>query len=362
MLKYNDYYSGAIDYKQIVSEIVHFSGAIEFDPKIVDALKLHDFPDEHKVFLNTSGSSTGVPKKYSFSDIRTLMPIEYGCKYPHGKGFVIQLYMDRTGQTSMSSRGAADNEPHFDHYLVFSDLSDSKIKFIISELSSILEKQEKIILWNSDQNNLMYLASDHHFYHFMIENANRISLLNTGITAFFKQNRLREAGVHINDNMIDWYSGLNFYTCRHNNKHILPMFFMNDRVSTNLLNLSRRGEMVVKSDYFDISPSFMCQCGKMTYNLRFIPHKRVTPEIDNLTMYMPDIAEMIVGSYYNMQFVQTSEKDLEVHYTGQLINYDREIIEHHCEPFEITFKPDSVFNVNHKQPIFHRVRSNRHYF
>lgn len=289
------------------------------------------------------------------------MPIEYECKYPHGKGFIIQLSLDRSGKTRLSSRGTTGPEPHFNHYLVFSDLSESKIDFIISDLSCFLKDHDHITLWNSDQNNLMYLASDNKFCHFMIENSKRINLINTGITAFFKKNRLIEAGVHINDNMIDWYSGLNFYTCRHNNKHVLPMFFMNDRVSTNLLNLSRRGEMVIKSDHFEIEPILACQCGKRAYNLSFIPHIRVTPTIDNLTFYRPDLAEMLIGSYCNMQFIQTAEKDLEIHYTGKLIDYDRELLLYHTKPFNVIFKSNSVFNVNHKQPVFHRVRANRHF-
>ena len=69
-----------------------------------------------------------------------------------------------------------------------------------------------------------------------------------------------------------------------------------------------------------------------------------------------EICELLEGKYYNLQFIQVGNKDLEIHYTGNLIDYDRQVLEDRCKMFDkIIYKENSVFSINHKQPPFHKI-------
>lgn len=309
----------------------------------------HRIKEFDEGIFSTSGTTNGNRQQYKFGDLKVIYPIELLCKYPHGKNYIVQLYFNSTN--FFTSKVADKTERHFNHYITSSD----PIK-VIDDLLNLLSQKDKIQIWTSDKNNLMFLLSDNYFVDFLLQNKERISIINTGISPFFKKKKLLENGFHINDNMIDWYSGLNFYTCKYNKKHILPIFYAEENKSTNLLNLSLRGRMVPKGDYFYYSPLGYCECGKTHYDLKFIPHIKTTPIVDGEYFYDMEIPELIEGSYYNLQFVQIDEKTLDIYYTGNLTDCDRQIIEERTKMFQFkNYKPNSVFSINHKQPPFHKI-------
>lgn len=344
-----EYYEGKIDDFEICKAINVFSEQHFLDSSFQCALS-NNYSFSHEVDMVTSGTTTGYRTIYKYSNVQTIGLIEKECKYPHGKNYSI-LFSNFLNRPNFIISEYHENR--HTHCISYSELSRENILKITEKISSL---SNHVAIWTSDKNNLMFLLSDNYFVDFLLQNKERISIINTGISPFFKKKKLLENGFHINDNMIDWYSGLNFYTCKYNKKHILPIFYAEENKSTNLLNLSLRGRMVPKSDYFDYSPLGYCECGKTHYDLKFIPHIKTTPIVDGEYFYDMEIPELLEGSYYNLQFVQIDEKTLDIYYTGNLIDYDRQIIEERTKMFQFkNYKPNSVFSINHKQPPFHKI-------
>jgi hypothetical protein len=79
-------------------------------------------------------------------------------------------------------------------------------------------------------------------------------------------------GILFNDQMINWKSGVNFYTCCHNHQHFLPIFVKRDGRFFNLLNFLTLSD---DSDIFEIEPQKeLCGCGRFRMPFRFVPHFR----------------------------------------------------------------------------------------
>lgn len=62
------------------------------------------------------------------------------------------------------------------------------------------------------------------------------SIINTDFDMFLRKKNLPK--IPLNDQMIDWSSGGNFYTCHYGVRHWLPLFSIHDGKYNNLLNLS----------------------------------------------------------------------------------------------------------------------------
>jgi len=352
-IDYLQYYLGEIDDYTICCQIINFCATYDINPKYIDFLCSHILPQQ-EINMVTSGTTTGFRNSYKFSNSIIIPYIENQVKYPHGKNYCINF--NNFLNHPHFNFYFVDNDPKYSYSISFSTLDKKQIVEIISILKKLLFEHEKMTIWSSDKNNLMFLLFDHIFVDFLIENKNQINIINTGISSFFKKQKLINCGFHINDNMIDWYSGLNFYTCKYNKKHILPIFYAENNTSTNLLNLSLRGRMIPKGDIFEYKSLGTCECGKNHYDIFFMPHYKTMPQVDGQYFYDMEICELLEGEYYNLQFIQVGNKDLEIHYTGDLLDYDKQIIEDRCKMFDkIIYNTNSVFSINHKQPPFHKI-------
>lgn len=106
-----------------------------------------------------------------------------------------------------------------------------------------------------------------------------------------------------NDQMVDWRSGLNFYTCEKGNKHVLQIYIEKEGLTRNLLNVA--SNWVPKSDKFEIKNYFLCPCGKLAANLEFIPHyQNMIIDRHGEYFYEPDIVKQLKGTYKTLQFYQ----------------------------------------------------------
>jgi hypothetical protein len=112
----------------------------------------------------------------------------------------------------------------------------------------------------------------------------------------------------VNDNMVDWTSGCNFWTCPNGTKHFLPIFAIQEGKIKNLLNFASPIEQC--SDLFQINnkPTF-CSCGRTYLPFNFIPHVNTAiRKPDNTILYDPFLANQLTSQYRNFQIIQKQNK------------------------------------------------------
>ena len=211
----------------------------------------------------------------------------------------------------------------------------------------------------SEPNNWLYLLSQPEFREFLVD-SQLTSAMSTSWEAFYKK---PPPNTHFNDNMINWSTGMNFYTCPQGTKHFLPTFVPITRGGTpygivNLINLSVPAIWPV-DDLMTISPEIKkCTCGRNYRPFTFIPH------IDNTIIsssgkpiFDLGLADQLQGSYLNLQFVQYKQK-IYVLYISTT-EPDTEIITEYfaMHGLQTQFIKNAFLGLNKKYPVFWRSRT-----
>lgn len=165
---------------------------------------------------------------------------------------------------------------------------------------------------------LLYLSKSDEFidlYSKHITHENRW-IISTDDPAFVDLDIFRDRGIFVNDKMINWRTGLNFFTCTAGHKHFLPIFAREGNRYYNLLNpMGRRGHPV--DDLFEITGSpTRCTCGLMRIDFRFIPHVKSCPRIDGQYLYDTALAKRLKKQYYNYQIIQVGS-NLHLYYVAR---------------------------------------------
>lgn len=166
-------------------------------------------------------------------------------------------------------------------YLLFEPF-DKRKPFLFNEKSLLLDKikgREDVLLdyLNKLKNPIGLIGLPHVLNEltYVLESCKNIThLVNVDSPGF-----IRESTIPVNDQMIHWKTGLNFFTCKFKNKHILPIFLSNNGYFYNLLNISQMKQQD-KSDYFKIISFEPCQCGRIKANFEFKPHQQNYPGVD----------------------------------------------------------------------------------
>lgn len=105
---------------------------------------------------------------------------------------------------------------------------------------------------------------------------------------------LQHLNFPVKDQMIDWYTGLNFYTCESGHKHVLPLFHYSNGSCKNLLNLAILDKPC--DDEFIPGEQILCECGKRRLQFEFTPHKSNHFSIDK------SFISELQDTYINLQF------------------------------------------------------------
>ena len=154
--------------------------------------------------------------------------------------------------------------------------------------------------------------------------------------------------VHLNDQMIDWSSGLNFYTCLANKKHFLPIFAKKNNTYRNAINLSEKN--YVTSDYFKITANTtLCKCGKYRCDFTFLPHKKnYIPELD----YQETLSwsNILTKEFRSFQIIKNRD-NFEIFYKlteGKLPIYVLEFFENKLK--NVLWQKNQTFKIGGKIP------------
>lgn len=226
--------------------------------------------------LSTNGSTTGWPTRYAFSPFfefwRT--SIEHVLRFPDKENVDFSL---------------ANRTPSLWH-----DKQQDRIL-------RLFEKKGPVALTGFPVN-FMYLTTSRSLASWIRDCGAVQSIVSYNWEPFYRKRDLKDT-IHINDQMIDWRSGLNFYTCTAYRKHILPTFYRKGGFIRNTVNLL--GTSLPEADLFKINNFERCPCGRVACNFEFIPHLSNTIQGEyGEIFYDPDFIEQLEGEYLNLQFFQ----------------------------------------------------------
>lgn len=303
-LDYYAYQENFTAYDLLFDEITKCSNVIDIaeSKELCDNYGLYlntNYTQEHKKQCNSSGS-TGIIKPFYFlCDFEFNMKIERFNKTQSVTMPVIRvlpqfLTRNRRAGYNILKR----NKPGFSHdYVLF--VRNPKIQSIIEVIDSIKGK----VAINAPPNFWLYCNSFVSFQDFLIKK--NVTVISTDHSSLLKKKRLINNGVHVNDCMVDYSTGQNFYTCNYNHRHILPIFNYTQKSSVNLLNLFKNNFVKQSGDIFKVGKEYRCDCGHKANKLEFIPHAKYVHHLFGLK---EQISEKLKGNYLNLQIIQTDGK------------------------------------------------------
>ncbi len=170
--------------------------------------------------------------------------------------------------------------------------------------------------------------------------------INTDGPAFI--NTTLSQNFTFNDQMINWKSGVNFFTCSHNRKHFLPIFAARNGGYYNLLNLKRF--WIPVDDLFEVQGFEDCACGKPAPILNFIPH------VSNFIDYrqVMGMANHLNSKFRWIQIVQ--HKDIKVMYETSLgTDITPEDVATIKKLGDVSFHKGDYLQIGNKFPSFWKI-------
>lgn len=305
----------------------------------IHALTSYDFSDYHSTMselsklqphpcgkvlkMQTSGSTTGLVREYKFGPISAIPQIESTLQNTKSSySIMINAYNDQ------HIPDFVDNS-HIVHDLTF----NLKLQFQNTNLSALSDHLKTIhgnVCLYSKPLSLLYLSHSPEFLKIIDQFKDQITCINTSDwEPLFRKKALISKNIHLNDHMIDWMTGINFYSCSYGQYHFLPTFVYRDNTSRNLLNLTsiswRAADDLVK--FGEVIP---CACGKNRMAFSIIPH-----HIHQISNYFEvktaiyDVMEELLDPYINLQFVE-QENLINILYTRadkqDISNHDQNML------------------------------------
>jgi hypothetical protein len=289
--------------------------------------------------LKTSGSTTGTPRTYKFGPLWSfwLQALEKATKFPdHNKYTLISnRYLTRQTCTDSIMVEPTTKELFINTFISVSHFDDRLVKLFCEELDRL---PPAVLL--ADPNVWLYLTTHPVSKEYFTLNPTKFIITSTNWEAFYKQHDLRAAGVLINDTMINWENGFNFYTCRFGSKHSFPFFLQHGSRVINLVNLCE----TAGTDDDSLVYGGYCACGKR--QVIFTPHKAVQPNLVNVD----DLAEELESLFNNFQIVQA--ETTKICYDGEMSDRDRDRLLRISDNVE--FWPHMSLMITTKFPVFYK--------
>lgn len=238
------------------------------------------------------------------------------------------------------------------HYMAFVRWErPGAVDYLIDELQKI----NNYALF-SNPNNWLYLLS-HPVFREFIQTSSLTSAMSTNWDGFYKK---PPPGVHFNDNMVNWTTCMNFYTCPYGTRHFLPTFVVATTGIVNLLNLSQPPTWPIDDQMVVASDVRRCDCGKNYMPFEFVPHvEYAIRSSSGELVYCLDLANDLNALYLNLQFIQHGGT-VDVLYITTDLQPDTEIITEYFAKHGLNtrFIKNHYWSAGGKLPVFWRDDTN----
>lgn len=312
--------------------------------------------NENCRILHSSGSSGGI-SSYQFSPTPIIGIIEEYNKVQSRDYFVFRIQSN----IFYNQKGPYFLQEEKNNFLAHVVLNFSILnEKILEKIQNIILSYKKTHIAIFSNPHFFLFANSHRFFEqFCVKN--KILLISTDYTSFYKKNYLISNNIQINDCMINWKNGLNYYHCQFNKKHCLPFFlFYKNQYCLNLLNLKNDNiENCFLDDLFDVkNTDCVCSCGKKEIELNFIPHREFS--MDNYNIHL-SLIERLNSNYLNIQFIESQSGEIDCLYSveGNFQSSDKDKILSEFKDKKINFyKNCFLFTGKNKIDFFYKNKRN----
>lgn len=275
---YNDYINCNTHLEHLYRLIVDFDDFENYNQYFVEATRKNF--SVSKLFTN---GSTGNPKQYNFSEFEFWRPrIERFLR--SYEGFTPIHIFDRPFLPKNSLSKSLSDGCEVYHLSMASPTQ-------VDELFDHINKAAGQISIITTPNVWLHITSSPS----LSDRFNQCQKIVQGVnTDWDKIGLFQNLRFPVKDQMIDWYTGLNFYTCDSGQKHILPIFQQTSDGCHNLLNLICDKHQC--DDHFEIKEFVRCECGRLRPTFDFRSHKKNWLEINH------ELIHQLKDTYINLQF------------------------------------------------------------
>jgi hypothetical protein len=266
-------------------------------------------------YLKSNGTTGGIPTSYAVGPLLTfwLERVEWFIKFGVRRGSTrpYVVYLQEAFPHLMVNKpsfGVKDGVMQ-DAFLSL-DFTQPELSLPLLEksLKQCHEQYGKFMLLGQPSKYL-HLLTHPEFASLMTENSDKFTMISSDWEPLFPKR------FWFNNQMINWVTMANFYTCRHNTLHSLPLFLKTDTALINLLNFATKRENRI-DDLVSFGERRLCQCGKWYLPFKMVPHVSYAVGQNGEYHHNTDLADSLKSAYYMLQFVQVGNK-LDVLYSHQ---------------------------------------------
>lgn len=126
----------------------------------------------------------------------------------------------------------------------------------------------------------------------------------------------KDLGVYMRDQMVDWRSGINFYTCEKGHIHFFPIFYVDGEKCSNLLNLS--SDHCQHDDSVLVGARVLCECGIYRATMKIETHfkNKIVGE-DGKPVEFKGICDLMEGWFHSFQIHQDYSEKIRIFYESE---------------------------------------------
>jgi hypothetical protein len=190
--------------------------------------------------------------------------------------------------------------------LDFAEHHKKSFDFMINTINKVYETSGPVDIFSMPLR-FLFLFSFEEIIEFLIKSEKINSIISMDCEPFYKKKKLQKT-IHINNQMMDWKSGVCFRTCRYGQIHFLPTFKIEKNKVINLINLCEYKYNNLNDHIYIEKERRLCECKKYYIPITFVPHKKNQPIIKNQFLYDLELVENLRSNFLNLQFLQNSMK------------------------------------------------------
>ena len=313
----------------------------------IDRLRYNSFAES--LILSTNGSTNAGRNLYGFGPYAKFWICEIE-RYLKGNLIAHTIQLDILHYYNGSKKAAVPCLTSTPDYALSQSTLAIDLKDHVNFSESILQAYSKYGKINllTVPNIAFYLLTDKNYkalidYHRV--HINSIITINTD--PFYPYHEL------MRDQMINWQTGLNYYICQYRNTHVLPLFTIDLRNALNAY-AQKVPSPPLCDDLMLLNKKETCRCGKMAYDLKYVPHIHNQIKKDGLIIRPFKIANELSSCYYSLQFEQNNN-DITIHYVTKDNNSkDLEYMNEYFRQYKLNviLSNNTIFKVGQKQPAF----------